>query len=429
MVGDIECTNFGLVIWLRGGTAKYWVTSNGGHEVSVTTYYESHTQSSNTVAPITTVNTSHIDSYRWNNLWNINTANKLKTARTIQTNLASTSSASFDGSDNITPGVVGTLPIANGGTGATTAANARTNLGLGTMATETAANYLKLSGGTMTGPIKFPTEASAYTNGIRFLNGTEERGSIGVDDNGIVGIFGSTKISLRPVLNAATDGIEITTSKMIPTKNNTVSLGTSGNKWLNVYATTFTGNLTGNASTATKATQDESGNNIKASYASSLSISEHTITLKNKNGESLGSVTVPSYTFTNGNGSFTITSSGGNVQTVSIGKPATAGVADSANSVAWDKVTNKPSSFVPSSHTHTINQITWPIGQNFLATVPDGSTATEWSIDLANTTKTGTYWHVWSGKNNSSILSCYNDDRHVAMPGNIASTSISTGTL
>lgn len=44
---------------------------------------------------------------------------------------------------------------------------------------------------------------------------------------------------------------------------------------------------------ADKATKDESGNNIKASYASSISISDHTITLKNKNGTSLGTVTVP----------------------------------------------------------------------------------------------------------------------------------------
>lgn len=53
---------------------------------------------------------------------------KLATARTIQTNLGSTSTASFDGSANVTPGVTGTLAIGNGGTGATTAANARTNL-------------------------------------------------------------------------------------------------------------------------------------------------------------------------------------------------------------------------------------------------------------------------------------------------------------
>lgn len=51
--------------------------------------------------------------------------------------------------------------------------------------------------------------------------------------------------------------------------------------------------ISGNANTATKATQDESGNNIKATYASSFSISDHTITLKNKNGASLGTVTVP----------------------------------------------------------------------------------------------------------------------------------------
>lgn len=53
------------------------------------------------------------------------------------------------------------------------------------------------------------------------------------------------------------------------------------------------GSCTGNSATATKATGDESGNNIKASYAASFSISDHTITLKNKNGASLGTVTVP----------------------------------------------------------------------------------------------------------------------------------------
>ena len=33
-----------------------------------------------------------------------------------------------------------------------------------------------------------------------------------------------------------------------------------------IYATEFVGRLIGNADSATKATQDESGNNIKASY-------------------------------------------------------------------------------------------------------------------------------------------------------------------
>ena len=56
-------------------------------------------------------------------------ATKLATARTIRTNLAGTTAASFDGTANVTPGVMGTLPIANGGTGATKASAALTNLG------------------------------------------------------------------------------------------------------------------------------------------------------------------------------------------------------------------------------------------------------------------------------------------------------------
>ena len=50
---------------------------------------------------------------------NASTATKLATTRTIRTNLASTSTASFDGSANVTPGVTGILGTANGGTGRT----------------------------------------------------------------------------------------------------------------------------------------------------------------------------------------------------------------------------------------------------------------------------------------------------------------------
>lgn len=46
-------------------------------------------------------------------------ATKLSTARTIRTNLSSTSTASFDGTSNITPGITGTLSVSYGGTGVT----------------------------------------------------------------------------------------------------------------------------------------------------------------------------------------------------------------------------------------------------------------------------------------------------------------------
>lgn len=63
------------------------------------------------------------------NAKNADTANKLTNSRTILTNLGSTSSASFNGTANITPGITGTLSIVHGGTGATTADDARNNLG------------------------------------------------------------------------------------------------------------------------------------------------------------------------------------------------------------------------------------------------------------------------------------------------------------
>lgn len=75
--------------------------------------------------------------------------------------------------------------------------------------------------------------------------------------------------------------------------------------YYNLTAPGFIGNLTGNASTATsatKATQDESGNNIKSSYGASLSVSGSTLTLKNKNSAALSSVTLPAAPVTSVNG-------------------------------------------------------------------------------------------------------------------------------
>ena len=51
---------------------------------------------------------------------------------------------------SLSTGVTGTLPVTNGGTGATTAAAARTNLGLGTIATQNA-NSVSITGGTIQG--------------------------------------------------------------------------------------------------------------------------------------------------------------------------------------------------------------------------------------------------------------------------------------
>lgn len=75
-------------------------------------------------------------------------------------------------------------------------------------------------------------------------------------------------------------------------------------------------------------------------------------------------------------------------------KPATAGVADSANSVAWVNVTGKPSTFTPSSHTH-----------NYAGSSSAGGAAT--SANKVNAALTinlnGTSQGAWDGSSAKSI--------------------------
>ena len=59
-------------------------------------------------------------------------ADTLTTSRTFQTNLASTSAVGFNGSANNVHGVTGTLPVSNGGTGATTFSSGNVLTGAGT---------------------------------------------------------------------------------------------------------------------------------------------------------------------------------------------------------------------------------------------------------------------------------------------------------
>ena len=108
-----------------------------------------------------------------------------------------------------------------------------------------------------------------------------------------------------------------------------------------VYAPEFVGNLAGNASTATKATQDESGNNIKASYAAAISISDHTITLKNKNGASLGTVTVP-----DNNTTYGVATTSANGLMSSSDKKKLDGIASGAN--AYSHPTTSGNKHIPS---------------------------------------------------------------------------------
>ena len=243
------------------------------------------------------------------------TADKLTTARTIRTNLASTSAASFNGTANITPGVTGTLPIANGGTGGTTgyAANAKifasmteetdavadadwimvatlstdsTNREKGRLRVRKASSvYSYIKGKTdALYAAKSHTHANATTSAAGFLpklSGSTTQylrgdGTWATVQAGVTGVKGNAEtayrtgnVNLTPAnigaaaanhthnylpLGGGTLTGNLSSRQIAPSANNSYTLGTSSLKWSNVYATTFTGNLTGNASTATTAT-------------------------------------------------------------------------------------------------------------------------------------------------------------------------------
>lgn len=241
------------------------------------------------------------------------TADKLTTARTIRTNLASTSAASFNGTANITPGVTGTLPIANGGTGATTALAANNAILASTVEVSADWNdntmiaYISSVPNATQGALrkysainvwshwlnpkiaasyatKSHTHSNATTSAAGFLpklSGSTTQylrgdGTWATVNAGVTGVKGNAEtayrtgnVNLTPAnigaaaanhthsylpLGGGTLTGNLSSRQIAPSANNSYTLGTSSLKWSNVYATTFTGNLTGNASTATTAT-------------------------------------------------------------------------------------------------------------------------------------------------------------------------------
>lgn len=150
---------------------------------------------------------------------NADTASKWATARTFSLTGDVTGETTIDGSGNITfEATVGDDSHLHDG------------------------RYVKLAGSTMTGNLVLPVGADVYDNASLYF-GTKTR--IGTGTNNTFGIYSTGNINLRPnngTLGCA-DGIEIGTTSVIPTKNNTVTLGDSTHTWKTVY---------GNATSASK---------------------------------------------------------------------------------------------------------------------------------------------------------------------------------
>ena len=152
--------------------------------------------------------------------------------------------------------VTGTVAIGNGGTGATIAATARTNLGLGTVATQTApsgtsSQLLANDGSGGFSNVTVSTGLS-FTGGVLTASGTSSGVSSITGNNGITPATlttGAVSLGLAAITPTSVNGITLSGSST-PTLSVTGTSSISGSS-----SGTNTGdqtNITGNAGTATK---------------------------------------------------------------------------------------------------------------------------------------------------------------------------------
>jgi hypothetical protein len=119
---------------------------------------------------------------------------------------------------NLTTQVTGTLPVANGGTSAFNATDARTNLGLGTIATQDA-NAVALTGGSVNGTTVGASTAS--TGAFTGLTSTTDATLSGLTVGKGAGAIASNTASGQSALLSNTTGSGNTASGYIALRNNT----------------------------------------------------------------------------------------------------------------------------------------------------------------------------------------------------------------
>lgn len=184
---------------------------------------------------------------------NATSATKLETARTIN-------GVAFNGTKNITVADSTKLPLAGGTM-------------TGTIKSSVTTTYLNGNNGSAV--VNSTAAGSAYvtllrkksTNGVFTVNGYQ--------GNFILGYTSDTTIEAdNNTLDKALYFGESGT--LYPSINNSQNLGDSSHKWKNVYATTFTGALSGNASTATKLATARTINGVSFDGTKNITITDST---------------------------------------------------------------------------------------------------------------------------------------------------------
>lgn len=205
--------------------------------------------------------------------------------------------------------------------------------------------YLPLSGGTMTGSLSINTDSGNSPLTITRLGYPSEQTSIYQIDNGLViDMINDESTNSIEINMAATDeengGEEVTNQVRIASRSD-------GSY---IQADTFYGNLTGNADSATKATQDSSGQQINTTYIKGLSVSGKTITYT-KGDDTTGTITTQdtNTTYSAAGSSLGLVKSGGDVTissgVITVNDDSHAHVIDNVDGLqdALDKkITNNP---------------------------------------------------------------------------------------
>lgn len=245
-----------------------------------------HTGKKPTPSDIGAAASSHTHNYAGSSSagGNANAAVKLATARSIN-------GTKFDGTGDITTanwGTARTLTIGNTGKSVNGGGNVSWSL--------SEIGALPLTGGTLSGRLTANGRISAPTAGSSWISGMTVT-------NATIGISTQQKTdSYHPVLAVKTSGNHVANIgglgddfgfygfKSGRTENATdwsfkINAGTGAvSSTGNITAPTFVGALSGNASTATKATQDSSGQQINTTYIKGLSVSGKTITYTKGDG-------------------------------------------------------------------------------------------------------------------------------------------------
>lgn len=206
-----------------------------------------------------------------------NQAGKLTNARTIKTDLGSVDAKGFDGTNDVLPGVTGTLPVAHGGTGQTTLALTRYALGLGNTTGTLEVAY----GGTgiTSNPsmlVNLGTTAAATVFQASPRPGVTGTLPVAYGGTGTTNLANITVGSASNANYATNAGYANSAAVATTSAHYATSAGTAGT-------------CTGNAATATKATGDQNGSNISTTY---LKSSVYAATVVSLTGAVKGSGTI-----------------------------------------------------------------------------------------------------------------------------------------